>query len=108
MRAEPQMQKQMAAAERQMAVKSQMAVAPITHKLEEEAAPPPSAAAAKPAASADTAKAPEGGDDSIDLLPPKDIKGGKGKALESSIEEAFEDKPDGENSHYVADHTDKV
>ena len=76
-----------------------------TQHLEEEAAAEEKAEEPKPAPAA---AGGEGGDDSIDLMPPKNIKGGKGKALESSIEEAFEDKPNPENSHYIADHTDKV
>ena len=75
------------------------------HLEEEEAAAEEKAEEPKPAPAA---AGGEGGDDSIDLMPPKNIKGGKGKALESSIEEAFEDKPNPENSHYIADHTDKV
>ena len=75
------------------------------HLEEEEAKAEEKAEEPKPEPAAEGA---EGGDDSIDLMPPKNIKGGKGKALESSIEEAFEDKPNPDNSHYIADHTDKV
>lgn len=96
----PVANKQMAVAHKQMAV-AQMAAAPVKTQHLEEEAPPSEEAHESPAA-----KAAEG-DDSIDLLPPKKIKGGKAKELESSIEEAFEDKPDGKNSHYIADHTDK-
>jgi hypothetical protein len=74
------------------------------HLEEEEEKAEEKAEEPKPEPAAEGA---EGGDDSIDLMPPKNIKGGKGKALESSIEEAFEDKPNPDNSHYIADHTDK-
>jgi len=94
-------------AHKQLAV-AKMAAHPIkTQHLEEEEAkeaPKPKPAAPPPAPAGDKKG---DSDDSIDLLPPKDIKGGKGKALENSIEDAFEDKPDAKNSHYIADHTDK-
>ena len=92
-------------ANKQLAI-AKAAAHPIkTQHLEEapaEAPKPPPAAPPAPASAGDDS------DDSIDLLPPKEIKGGKGKALESSIEEAFEDKPSSKNSHYLPDHTDKV
>jgi len=91
-------------ANKQLAI-AKAAAHPIkTQHLEEapaEAPKPPPAAPPAPASAGDDS------DDSIDLLPPKEIKGGKGKALESSIEEAFEDKPSSKNSHYLPDHTDK-
>jgi len=74
-----------------------------TQHLEEEEA----AAEEKPAAPPSEESA--AGSDEIDLLPPKGgVKGGTAKELESSVKEAFEDKPNPENSHYVAGYVDKV
>ena len=75
------------------------------HLEEEEAAAAEEKAAAPPAEKESSA----GGDEEIDLMPPKGgPKGGRAKELSSSVEEAFEDKPNPENSHYVAGYVDKV
>jgi len=99
----PAAQEQQAAVQRAaMAAEKQMAVAKMaavhTAQQLQDADPAPR----------------EGGDSSadsgvaVDLLPPKDgIKGGQAKELQSSVEEAFEDKPTADNSHYIPDHTDK-
>jgi len=74
------------------------------HLEEEEAAAAEEKAAAPPAEKESSA----GGDEEIDLMPPKGgPKGGRAKELSSSVEEAFEDKPNPENSHYVAGYVDK-
>jgi hypothetical protein len=41
----------------------------------------------------------------VDLLPPKVSRA---KELRDSVQSAFEDKPNKDNSHYFPDHTDKV
>ena len=92
----------MAAAQKQQAV-AKLAQGQPTHQLEEEAP------AEEAAPETHAAPAGENGDsESVDLLPPKKIKGGKAKELEESVEEAFEDKPNKDNSHYIPEHTDKV
>lgn len=83
-------------AEKQMAVAKMTAVHAAQQLQDAESAP--------------ESKKGDGSDSgvAIDLLPPKDgVKGGQAKELQASVEEAFEDKPNEQNSHYIPDHTDK-
>ncbi|EKX39919.1 hypothetical protein GUITHDRAFT_164796 [Guillardia theta CCMP2712] len=100
---------------KQLAVQSQVASmqAPMPSRSKQslqaaasatEQAPP----APQPAQAPSSPSASAGGSSSIasDILP-KDIKGGKGKEISKSVEEAIQDKPNSSNSHYIAGHTDK-
>jgi len=83
------------------------AVAPVkgAQKLQDEEAP-----AEEPAEKPAAEEPAEGGAaeaiDTKDLVPKK-VEGGKGKETVKSVEEAFEEKPNGKNSHYVKGYTDK-
>jgi len=97
--------KQMAVAamQKQLAVAKEAAVAPVkkASALDEEA--PEEEDAPKESAV-------EQGEDAVEgLLPPvkSGIKGGEGKILTKSVEDAMEDMPNSKNSHYIKDHTDK-
>jgi hypothetical protein len=86
----------------------------ITHKLQEDDAEAAPEAAPEPApeakAEADSPAAKTDKDDSgvtaADLIPTK-VKGGKGQEVTKSVEEAFSEKSNKNNSHYVGGYSDK-
>mmetsp|Transcript_2026 Transcript_2026/g.4765 ORF Transcript_2026/g.4765 Transcript_2026/m.4765 type:complete len:192 (+) Transcript_2026:23-598(+) len=95
-----------ASMERQMSLAA--VVAPpqaTTHKLQEEEAAPAAEAEAKPEPEGKMAK-DDTGVTEADLMPTK-VKGGKAQEMTKSVEEAFTEKPDKKNSHYVGGYSDK-
>eukprot|EP00960_Hanusia_phi_P071570 767580-Hanusia_phi.AAC.5 len=53
-----------------------------------------------------TKRFPSGSSITNEIIP-QNIKGGKGKEIQKSVEEAIQEKPNSSNSHYIAGHTDK-